>query len=141
VPTSVASLVNTVSVSIYLPLEPYPSSLIIHALRLFCRCFPTEGSLYVRFRFNYLHLTLYSADGKQLIFIIVATILSITTPSFSRNRAFISPYPVFCLESVLMVITRCLPLSALTGRIFASAVPCWPIFLQMKAVVLSSVVW
>jgi len=39
--------------------------------------------LYVRFRFNYLRLTLYSADGKQLMLVILATILSITTPTTS----------------------------------------------------------
>jgi len=63
--------------------ELYLSQLIIHAFRLCCGCFGTEGSLYVRFHFDYLCLTLYSTDGKELMLIILATILSITTPTGS----------------------------------------------------------
>jgi len=50
-----------------------------------------EDSSYVWFCFSYLRLTLSSADGKQLTFIILATILSITTPagSISPGRSLV----------------------------------------------------
>ena len=80
---NIGSVIGQFGFGEHLLFELYLSRLIVHTSRLCCGCSGTEGSLYVWFRFDYLCLTLYSADGKELMLIILATILSITTPTGS----------------------------------------------------------
>ena len=112
-------LINSAPVSIYLLLDLYLSSLIIHAFRLCCECSRTEGSFYVWFRFNPLRLTYtpQMADNWCL-----SSWLSITTPANSISLGaspIILQYYVFCRESVLMVIIRRPPPSSLVRWTFA----------------------
>ena len=82
-----------------------------------------EDSSYVWFCFNYLRLTLYSADGKQLTFIILVTILSWRhplVPSLQGDHSFIllktTTITSFSFNSTWVVGRKrtCMPSSTMT---------------------------